>query len=282
MLPTLAAVLRADYILWGKLQDANGVVRVESAIYDGVAGRSLAKNVVQSQGKPGGEVTSELVQGLIRQASSQTADRKLQITMASLQRSPRQMRAAITRVSNTEPVEALILSAYELLEQATAFTAKDAESQTLLTQAERLLAEAVGADGDSRNPYAHYLLATCHYNQAQHYTQTGNAGGAGAQMRAFRAAMNRAFQNRGRATSDAIKRKSTPTLPCWSRKIPPRQSRPTKRWPAWASPRLRMTKTCHFPYRTRRSEPTGCWPESTAVIGTLTSNGFNRKKRVFT
>ena len=44
---TLAAFVKADYVVWGQVTEDQGLLRVQSAIYDGVGGQQIVQDVVQ-------------------------------------------------------------------------------------------------------------------------------------------------------------------------------------------------------------------------------------------
>ncbi|MCA9171566.1 MAG: VWA domain-containing protein, partial [Planctomycetales bacterium] len=202
LLQALAAALKLDYVIWGSVENDGQLVRIDSAIYDGIGGEAIVQNTVRSNGPAFGESSNEIVRGLINKAIRTPNDARLTSALAVLRTTPSVNGELITRVSNRPEVESSLLTGYELLEQALSELAGSEASQAGLAEAEAALANAVGPNGDPQNGTGHMLLASCYLNQSAALAKQGNAEAANERMQRFRAALNQAFQFRSRVPSE--------------------------------------------------------------------------------
>ena len=204
-LASLAAMMKVDYIIWGQSAQAQGLLSLDSAIYDGIDGKPIVQDSVRVSGPLFGEASTELVRGLVNKLTRQKSDEPLVLALASLRTTPAVASELLTRVSNRSEVEGPLLAGYEFLEQATAWRGGEAAGTDLLRRAEEALVAAVGPQGDPQNGFGHLLLANCYFNQAMGLTQSGNDADAGERLRLFRGAMNQAYQFRSRAANESTR-----------------------------------------------------------------------------
>ncbi|MBI2479989.1 MAG: hypothetical protein HYV60_15565, partial [Planctomycetia bacterium] len=174
LLATLAAQLRADYVVWGNYRSALDIVRIQTAIYSPSSEMPLveAKSVTQAS-YPETMLAGDLVTQLVRGASTLKRAEQLVAAVNLMPGGVTSNRALIIPVANSVEARSDLLAGFEALEQALAYALDSPEGHDLVARAAASLTKA--SDEDVRNPFAHLLLANCLCNQAQRAAADGDS-----------------------------------------------------------------------------------------------------------
>jgi Tfp pilus assembly protein PilF len=204
LLQALATVLNVDYVVWGVVQNDQGVEKYLTSIYQGSTGAKIAEGTAISNLESAiGDATGQITRSLITNVMRARGDAKLTNAFASLNVIPGGGNMVLTPVSNTPAAENGLLAGYEYLEQATAYLAGDRQASPLLERAAASLSDAIASDRD--NPLAHLLLANCYFAQAQILSDQNQTEQAAEKMQQFRAELNRANRNQSKLNRDDLK-----------------------------------------------------------------------------
>ncbi len=195
LLQTLGKALRVDYVVWGSLDNKQGILEATTRIYDRVGGTQLVEVIeVTNPDRPPSALGGQLAEQLIAQTVSTNADERLVARFASLERTPATRTAVFRQIVDTPAAHEPLMAGMEALEQALAYPIGDETGKKLLaTAADRLEA---AADADSANGLAQFLLASCYYNQAKDLKQQGREQEGNQAMARFASALRKAFQLR--------------------------------------------------------------------------------------
>jgi tetratricopeptide (TPR) repeat protein len=204
-LQALAVQLRVDYVVWGNLRSAQGVVQASSAVYSKTDGQKLIETpaVRTSSELPENQLASNLVSKLTLTKLDQARAPELFAVFAQLRNNPTVNAQLITPVANTVESRSDLLTGFESLEQALALPIGDPSAGALLTQAEQALTRA--AEKDARNPFTHMLMASCHFNQSQAAANQGRTSEAKEKSKLMIDALRRAYRERDNAHVDQLK-----------------------------------------------------------------------------
>ncbi|MGE0756989.1 MAG: hypothetical protein AB7O38_08215 [Pirellulaceae bacterium] len=202
-LQALAVQLRVDYVVWGSIRKAAGIVGVQTAVYSKTDGQPLADaKVLTSNTLPETELASNVVGKLSLVNLDQRRAPELHAAFASVRSNSALNDQLLRPVANNVAARPDLLTGFEALEQALAYPIGDAAAQKLLVQAEEALNRAVAAD--PRNPFAHMLVASCQYNLSHVAANAGQAEAAQARMQQMVGALKRAFLERKNAQVELL------------------------------------------------------------------------------
>jgi hypothetical protein len=203
LLQALAAVLNVDYVVWGELTEQNGVVQVQSAIYDRVSGKRLAADFVRAATNDAG-MGGKLADRLIQTAASSGADVRLAASFTSFQGDAAARNAMLTPVADTPAQRDQLLTGMEALEQALAYELGSTKSALLLDKSEKALKASL--ENDLRNPLAYLFLANCQFNQAHRLVKEGQQDAAKAQIQDMKRSLNKAYSLINNSPYDYVKK----------------------------------------------------------------------------
>lgn len=192
-LQALAVQLRVDYVVWGSLRSARGIVQVNSAVYSKTDGKPVVQTgVLTSSDVPQNELAANLVNRLTLADFQRQRAPELYSTFSEVRNDASLNKELLTPVAMKADSRADLLTGFESLEQALAYTIGDPAAIKLLEQAEQALGRA--ADQDVRNPFTHMLLASCYYNQAQVAANQGKPEEAKTTGQQYIEALKRAYR----------------------------------------------------------------------------------------
>lgn len=203
-LPTLAARLGVDYIIWGSYVGARdgGVRQLRSVIFSRQTNKELQPLVVNNQ--PATQVVGLLVEQMTNANFMRNAAPDLRAALAAARSNQRILDELVTPVSTSSAARDDILQGYEALDQALAFEAGDAEAAPLLQQAQTALNRALAKQ--PRDPLALMLQANCLFNLARLETAAGNKQEAQQHVAAMHRALSQAYEERNRCRFQTVKR----------------------------------------------------------------------------
>ena len=162
--------LNVDYLVYGRIKPGNqGVTNVSTAFYGRDTGSPITNPVSlkTNADAPSSKETAEIARKLMANAASGRSS-KLQRLVALRTNQPLQITPTSLDNSPNNP----LLAGFLKLEEAVEFGVDSDEGNQLLGEAEALLDRAI--DGaDSKQAFAHYLLASCYFNQANALTNRG-------------------------------------------------------------------------------------------------------------
>jgi tetratricopeptide (TPR) repeat protein len=204
LLQMLATALNVDYVMWGAINRTAGAVEVSTAVYDQVAGRRL----VQAQAATNPKVQAEqlgalLADNLFKSSLAASTDQRLKAVFAAVNQDPARQNLLVVPVA-LGGAQSSLLEGMEALDQSLALAVGDPQAGEMLDAARASLEQAVKAD--DQNPLAHFLLASCLFNQARSQQQAGDLDGARRLMSEFAKQLRDAFRLRDKRQGDAALR----------------------------------------------------------------------------
>ena len=187
LLQMLSSALEVDYLLWGTMSQQGGVVQLGSSIYRGGDGRRIVSG--RGRKESVSDAASAVMLDVVNRMNRRT-DPKLVSLLRGLDGGNEMTRRLTTPVSNNVQTADRMLVAYDLLERVAGLEAGHADADPLLGEAKLALEEALRQD--PRNPIAHQLMASCHFNLAQVQKRRGTPQSAQQEFESARAELERA------------------------------------------------------------------------------------------
>lgn len=200
LLQMLATTLGVDYVVWGTLNRAGGVVEANTAIYDQTAGRRLAEaNTATNPTTPAAQLGADLAANLVRTNTRLAADQRLKGMFTAFAQD--QSRGALLAIPVAlDGARTSLLEGAEALEQSLALPVGAPEAAELLDKARTSLQQAV--ESDPENPLARFYLASALLNQARARQQAGDVEAARTVMAEFAKQLREAYRLRDKRRGD--------------------------------------------------------------------------------
>jgi hypothetical protein len=164
LLQLLARAIGADYILWGEIGENSGSRRVTTRMYAAGTGKIVAQTERSSTTDVAPAELGGLLAGDMLAASIPTNDHPALAHHLTLASTTANSRDAVIRPIASSAAQDDLLSGLAALDKALSFPVGDAASAPLLDEAQQHLSRAAELDNDNALP--HFLLASCHFNQA--------------------------------------------------------------------------------------------------------------------
>ena len=192
LLMALASKLRVDYVLWGRLEQANKNVRITPVVLNREKGTTVAVSALRMQPK---QSTAGVLASRVLRAVTVPTDELL----ARLERNQESL---FTPVAATLDTVNPLMGAFDAMEQCLAYSVGSKESNELASKAKKHLDTVLNKTDD--NALAHYLAANYHFNRAQAEIKTGNDDAASESMQQFKRSLLSAYKYRNFQSSNDL------------------------------------------------------------------------------